>query len=424
MAAFPALAHNHSSLVFTAAFSPAYGSDELLALARGWYERHGEALAQQRRPHPHDRALDRRLRVGYLSPDFRDHVQRFFTLPVLREHDRSNFEIVVYSGVKKPDGWTEKLKKEASEWHDVGLLDDAALAQKLRDDRIDVLVDLAMHMAGGRLKVLAVEPAPVQISWLAYPGTTGIGGTHYRITDPYLDPPDQPLKYTEKSLRLPHTFWCYDPLSKEPLVNELPALGSGYVSFGCLNNFMKVHRGVLELWATVLARVPNSRLVLRAPLGWARDLSLEVLGAAGIPPDRLEFVDVQARVAYLASYQRIDIALDSFPYNGHTTSLDAFWMGVPVVTLVGNTVVGRAGLCQAHNLDLSELVARSPEEFTEVAVGLANDLPRLSVLRQGLRQRMLDSPLMDARSFTRDLEGLYRKAWQNWCSQGRLSGED
>ncbi|HEU5076076.1 MAG TPA: tetratricopeptide repeat protein [Polyangiaceae bacterium] len=414
---FPTLSHHHGSLAYAAAFSPAYGSDELLTLARDWNERHAKALAGKRRPHPHDHSLERRLRVGYVSPDFRNHVLRFIALPVLREHDRSRFDIVCYSSATKPDAWTERFAREAGEWYDVGSLSDAALAEKIRGDRIDVLVDLTMHMGGSRLRTFAEKPSPVRISWCAYPGTTGLDHTHYRITDPYLDPPRAPLPYSETSLWLPHTFWCYDPLTREPPVNELPALASGHVTFGCLNNFMKVHRGVLELWARVLGRVPRSQLLLRAPLGWARSFSLEVLDAAGITSDRVEFVDVQAHEAYLETYHRIDIALDTFPYNGHTTSLDAFWMGVPVTTLVGDTIVGRAGLCQANNLGLPELVAHGSEEFVEIGVGLANDLVRLRALRSGLRQRILDSPLMDAPRFTRDLESLYRKAWQDWVHE-------
>ena len=415
--AFPELSHNHGGLLYTAAFSPAYGADELLTLARGWNEHHAKPLREKRRPHPHDRSLDRRLRVGYVSPDFRNHVLRFIALPVLREHDRSRFEIVCYSNATKPDSWTQKFKQEVGEWHDVNLLSDAALAEKLRGDRIDVLVDLTMHMGGGRLRTFAEQPSPVQISWCAYPGTTGLGRTHYRITDPHLDPPGEALPYSETSLWLPHTFWCYDPLTREPEVNELPSLGLEHVTFGCLNNFTKVHRGVLELWAKVLCRVPRSRLLLLAPLGWARSFSLDVLAAAGVASDRVEFIETQGQQAYLASYHRIDIALDTFPYNGHTTSLDAFWMGVPVVTLVGNTLVGRAGLCQANNLGLPELVAHDQDEFVDITLGLASDLVRLSALRSGLRQRMLDSPLMDAARFTRDLESLYQKAWQDWVQK-------
>jgi len=273
-----------------------------------------------------------------------------------------------------------------------------------------------MHMAGTRLRTFAEKPAPVQICWLAYPGTTGVDGIDYRVTDPYLDPPGAPLPYAEASLWLPHCFWCYDPGGVGPSVGELPALAQGHVTFGCFNNFMKLNREVFALWARVLVATRGSRLLLRAPEGWARDFASGVLEEHGVAREHVEFVGMQNRHDYLATHRKVDIALDSFPYNGHTTSLDAFWMGVPVVTLVGDTVAGRAGLCQAHNLGLPELVASTPDQFVDIATALAGDLPKLSALRQALRARLVGSPLMDAAGFTRDMEGLFREAWRRYCS--------
>ena len=254
------------------------------------------------------------------------------------------------------------------------------------EDRIDILVDVTLHMARNRLPVFARKPAPVQVTFAGYPGTTGLSTIDYRLTDPYLDPPRPRRRlYAERSVRLPDTFWCYDPLDSQPAVNALPALARGIVTFGCLNNFCKVNAVVLKLWAKVLKAVQRSRLTLLADEGTHCRHTLEVLAAEGVDRDRVKFVGHQPRPHYLRYYHGLDIALDTVPYNGHTTSLDALWLGVPVVTLVGPTVVGRAGLSQLTNLGLPGLIARSAEEFVGIAAGLAGDLPRLAGLRATLR---------------------------------------
>jgi len=287
----------------------------------------------------------------------------------------------------------------------------------VRADRIDVLVDLSLHMAHHRLLVFARKPAPVQVSWLGYPSTTGLETIDYRLTDPFLDSVGAADScYSEKSARLPETFWCYDPLNETLFPNDLPALRNGFIRFGCLNNFCKVNDGVLELWAKVLAAVAASRLLLLAPLGSARQKVLESFSRCGIESQRIEFVDFAARSKYLELYHRIDLGLETFPYNGHTTSLDSLWMGVPVVTLVGATAVGRAGWSQLSNLGLTELAAHAPQDFVRIASELANDLPRLSELRSTLRQRMATSPLMDAPRFARNIEAAYRRIWKDWRS--------
>jgi len=346
------------------------------------------------------------LRIGYLSPDFRWHCQAFFTLPLFAHHDRERFHITAYATVARPDGVTERLRSHVDTWRDCARLDDAELAALIRRDGIHVLVDLTMHMAGARSGVLARKPAPVQVAWLAYPGTTGLSAVDYRISDPYLDPPGlHDGRYSERTLHLPRTFWCYDPLAEGPDPGPLPARRQGHITFGCLNNFCKVNDGVLDLWARILAAVPGSRLRLLCPGGRVREAVAERLGA----PGRVDFVPFQPRGAYLAEYRDIDLCLDTLPYNGHTTSLDAFWMGVPVLTRVGPTVVGRAGWSQLQNLGLPELAAWDDAAYVDLARSLAGDLDRLETLRRNLRPRMEASPLMDARAFARDLEELYRR---------------
>jgi protein O-GlcNAc transferase len=277
-------------------------------------------------------------------------------------------------------------------------------------------------MAGSRLPAFARQPAPVQVTYGGYPSGTGLHSMDYRLTDPYLDPPGESDSwYVEKSVRLPDSFWCYAPDGPHPDVNALPSDEAGIITFGCLNNFIKVNDGVLRLWAKVLANVDRSRLLLLAPEGWARRRTLEVLQSHRVSSDRVEFVAHQPRDEYLKTYHRIDIGLDTFPYNGHTTSLDAFWMGVPVVTLVGQTAVGRAGWSQLWNLGLTDLAALNETQFVEIATSLAAAPARLRSLRQNLRPRMTQSPLTDPRRFARNLEAAYRHMWQRWCESCPVS---
>ena len=315
---------------------------------------------------------------------------------------------------------TERIRNSVDHWRDTVGLSDDEVARQVRDDQIDILVDLTMHMSNGRPQLMARKPAPVQVAYLAYPGTTGLSAIDYRLTDPYLDPPGQTdADSVEQSFRLPDTFWCYDPLTETPVPNSLPLITADHVTFGCLNNFCKVTDQTLALWSGVLQAVAGSRLLLLAPAGTARQRILDRLHEENIEPARIEFVEHRPRAQYLELYHRIDVCLDTLPYNGHTTSLDSYWMGVPVVTRVGRTVVGRAGYSQLTNLGFSELVAWSDEEFVSLAARLAADRLRLTHLRSTLRERMERSPLMDAARFARNIESAYREMWRRWCASGR-----
>ena len=412
----PTLHQVHSNIIYLLQFMPGVTPACLLEEARAWDRAHARPFDSSPVTHGNDRDPERRLRVGYVSSHFYNHCQTLFTAPLFEHHDRARFEIVAYSCVEHPDAATEKLRQSAAVWRDVSRLDAAALADMIRDDAVDILVDLAMHMGDGRLKVFADKPAPVQISWLAYPGTTGLSAIDYRITDLFLDPPILgPGPYSERSIVLPDTFWCYDPLVDGLDGGQLPALSNGVVTFGCLNHFRKINDPLLELWAQVLANVQDSRLLLLAPPGQAQARIVDLLGRRGIEARRVAFVQRCSRTEYLRNYQRIDICLDTHPYSGHTTSMDAFWMGVPVVSLVGSTVVGRAAISIAGNLGLDRLVATTQEEFVATATALANDLDQLRELRQGLRAKMCASPLMQGRRFARALEAAYRLTWRNWC---------
>jgi predicted O-linked N-acetylglucosamine transferase (SPINDLY family) len=413
----PQFAAAQSNLLYSLHFHPDCDAMAIAAAHRPWNESIMPPASRGIRPQV-NRPL-RRLRIGYVSPDFRSHVVGRNVLPLLREHDRREFEIFCYSNVIRPDALTTRFKALSTGWRHIAGVPDHEVAQQVRDDRIDILVDLALHLGGNRLGVFAHRPAPVQITFAGYPGSTGLDAIDYRLTDSHLDPPGQnDHLYTERSIRLADSFWCYDPESAaeshaagQPL--NRPSRSASDVVFGSLNHFAKVNRPVLELWARVMVAVPNSRLTLAAPEGIARQHVLQVLGQPGIDAGRVDFVTPgQSLGQYLDRYLGIDIGLDTFPYNGHTTTLDALWMGVPVVTLVGRTVVGRAGLSQLTNLGLAELIATSPDRYVEIAVDLAHDSARLGALRENLRSTMRSSPLTDAARFARSIEAAYRQMWQ------------
>jgi protein O-GlcNAc transferase len=420
----PDAAHVHSNLVQTLLYHPAYDAGAILQECHRWNDQHAQPLAHLIRDHNNDTQEERRLRVGYVSADFCEHVISFFTVPLLSNHDHQQFKIFCYSGVVHPDQLTRRIRGYADCWRNSVGLGDQEMAELIRADQIDILVDLKLHTNDNRLCVFARKPAPVQVTWLGYPGTTGVEAMDYRLTDPYLDPPGQfDADYSEESIRLPETFWCYHPLSEGPPVSSLPAARNRFITFGCLNNFTKVNDGCLSLWAQVVRAVPGSRLLLRAPLSRVRQHALSRLESEGIAPSRVEFTATRSRLEYLTLYNRIDIGLDPSPYGGHTTGLDAFWMGVPTISLVGKTVVGRAGLSQLRNLGLGELAAETPEQYMTLAAQLANDLPRLTELRSTLRERMRQSPLMNAGRFARNVEQAYREMWRRWCRRRRAEAE-
>jgi len=413
----PADAEAHSNLAYALSFAETT-AEPILAQCLRWNQRHAVPLQSEiRKKAPYcspDCPPDRRLRVGYVSPDFREHCQSLFTIPLLSHHDHEAFEIYCYSSVERPDHYTQRIAGYADGWREVRPLDDAAVCDLIRADEINILVDLTMHMANGRPLVFARKPAPIQIAWLAYPGTTGISAIDYRLSDPRLDPIGFENHYSEQTIRLPDSFWCYDPLGDGPEINSLPALARGYVTLGCLNNPCKLSDHTLRLWGGVMRALPGARLLLMTAPGSHREHLLGRLAAQDIAAERVSFVPYRPRDQYLRSYHDIDLGLDTLPYNGHTTSLDSLWMGVPVVTRIGQTCVGRGGLSQLFQLDLVDLAAQSDEAFIEAAVVLANDLPRLAKLRQELRPRLERSPLMDAERFARNLEAVYRRIWHDY----------
>jgi protein O-GlcNAc transferase len=399
-----------------------------------WNQRYAAALSQPR-TYDNDRDADRRLRIGYVSGDFRQHSVAFFIEPILAGHDRKSVEIFCYSGVRTPDAFTERLKRHADHWIGAFATSDEELAIRIAADRIDILIDLTGHTASNRLGLFARKPAPIQITYLGYPDTTGLTTMDYRITDQWADPPAlsevaaatesrEPGSgdefYTERLIRLPRTAWCYRAPKSSPPVNPLPARKTGQITFGSFNTLAKMSDSSVRLWSEILHKTPGSRLMLKASGLQDPDASSRVhqmFAARDIGADRLVlFGRTPSLDEHLRGYHAVDIALDSFSYHGTTTTCDALWMGVPVVTLAGKMHVSRVGISLLSSLGLGdELVAQTPEHYVRIAVELAGDLPRLAKLRAGLRERMKQSPLTDGHGMARELEKTYRELWCNWC---------
>ena len=354
----------------------------------------------------------RRIKVGYVSSDFIDHPVAFFIAPVLAHHDRTRVEVYCYSSAAMPDGVTQRLREMAEHWREIaGLSDDDAAATIARDE-VDLLVDLSGHTGDNRLMVFARKPAPVQVTWIGYPNTTGLQAMDFRLTDCVSDPPGMTeAHYTEKLVRLPETFSCYEPSPDSPAVSPPPAAKTGAVTFGCFNNFAKVLPEMIRLWAQILAEVLGSSLLLKSS-GFADAQTCALVAhrfqVEGVDPARIRFDGLKRPLAeHLQLYDRVDIALDPYPYNGTTTSCEALWMGVPVVTLAGRTHAARVGASILTQLGLDSCVASSAAEYREACKRLAADIPHLVALRSELRERMRRSPLCNAAQFVRRLEEAY-----------------
>lgn len=359
----------------------------------------------------------RRLRVGYLSPDFRRHSVAFFFEPVLAAHDRAAFEIFCYADVTRPDAVTTRLRAQAEHWRDVSALTDAEAASAIRADALDILVDLAGHTAGNRLPVFASRPAPAAAAWLGYPDTTGLDAVDARITDAIADPPGAGEHlHSERLVRLPAGFLCYRPPEEAPETGGAPARRE--IVFACFNELAKLSPETVRVWCDILERTPGSRLLLKAR-ALADDTVREEIAARfagwGIPRRRVELRGpAESLAAHLAEYLRADIALDPFPYAGTTTTCEALWMGVPVISLAGRGHASRAGASVLHAAGVPELAAATSAAYADAAVALAADGALLSEYRRGLRPTMARSPLTAAAQFTRSLEAAYGDmAWRN-----------
>jgi len=403
----------HSNLLFILNYSARHTPAEILAEHRRFGELHVQPVAS---PLP-DTAWPRRLRIGYVSPDFRSHVVASFMLPILVRHDRERFDVYCYYTYPRADRVTEAIRGIADDWADCANLSDAELVSRIRADRIDILVDLAGHSANQRLKAFALRPAPVQVTYLGYPNTTGLSAIDFRITDAKADPPGESDRLNvEQLVRLPQSFLCYRPGPDIHDVGSPPAMHAGYVTFGCFNILPKLSDQFFGAVAQVLAAVPRSRLLLKAKSLGIASVAQRVKArftALGIDPSRLVLLGWEATPEdHLATYKRVDIALDSFPYNGTTTTCEAMWMGVPVVALQGDRHAGRVGASLLCSVGLQELLAKDVDGYVEIATRLAGDVAGLAALRAGMRQRMRASALLDEQGFVRELEECYLAMWQ------------
>ncbi len=361
-----------------------------------------------------------RLRIGYVSPDFKFHSVAFFIEPILAEHNREHFEIFCYSDWPFPDKVTKRIQEHVRQWRNIAGMADKDVYNLIRKDEIDILVDLAGHASSIRILLFARKPAPVQVSWIGYPATTGLSTMDYKIVDNYTDPQGMTDQYyTEKLIRMPESFLCYLPDKDSPAVGDLPALLSGRITFGSFNNLAKVSPEVIETWTKILKSIPGCCLIMKAKSlsdRSTRDYVMGLFTQRGIESERIELLSWKQSVrGHLDIYNRIDIGLDTFPYNGTTTTCEAIWMGVPVIALAGNTHASRVGVSLLSNAGIPELIAKTYEEYIEIAINLAADIERLKALRGNLRSMMANSSLTDAKRFVVNLENSYRTMWEDWC---------
>lgn len=408
----------YSNLLYTMWLHPAFTPAQIFNEHRRWAAACADPLRPSAPVFANTPEPDRRLRIGYVSQDFWRHVLGRFIQPILAQHNREGFEIFCYSDTRHDDDISAAIRAQADHWRPTLGLSADALASQVRADRIDILVDLAAHSGVNRLAVFARKPAPVQVTYLGYPATTGMAAMDYRITDRHLDPPGMTDSlHSESLIRLPEAYWAFPTPNAAPGVNPLPALARGFVTFAAYNALAKMNPPLMALWARILARVPGSRLRVLVPGGVEHNAHVPAwFSASGIPTDRLDLCPSWAYQRYLAEYNECDLALDTLPYNGGATSLDSLYMGVPFVTVAGDSAVSRAGLMLLRNVGLDDLVATSHDEYVEKAITLAADLPRLAALRLALRDRLAASALCSTPGLTAHLEHAYRLAWRRWCA--------
>jgi predicted O-linked N-acetylglucosamine transferase (SPINDLY family) len=417
MRLMPERALPHSNLLFALNYHPDMDPETVLAEHRAWAEKHARPLAGEIIAHTNNRSPDRPLRIGYVSGDFRRHSVGYFLTALLEHHDRHNFEVFCYAGVRRPDDMTGRMKRSSDVWRNISGLSDEEVATLIRSDGIDILLDLSGHTSGNRLQVFARKPAPIQVTYLGYANTTGMNAMDYRLTDALADPAGMTDQLNvEKLWRLPVCAWCYEPPEDAP---EIDARGDGPITFGCFNSFAKINHKLVAIWAELLKHVPDSHLLLKstgAGEASARKRLVEQFAECGVPFDRIEMLGrIPEPRGALQLYGRVDVALDTYPYHGTTTTCEALWMGVPVVSLAGRTHVSRVAVSLLTSAGLPELIAQTREEYLSIASELATDRSRLNDLRAGLRNKLKSSPLVDARRFAADVEAAYGGMWRNWC---------
>jgi protein O-GlcNAc transferase len=405
----------HTNLIYAMNFSDAASPEEIFREHVAWAQNYAEHLTSASEPPRRTARIDKPLRIGYVSPNFRDHAVTYFFEPVMRHHDPGTVAVYCYSDVRAPDSRTERLRRYRCVWRDTASLSDEELVRLVRNDGIDVLVDLTGHTKGDRLLAFARRAAPVQITWNGYMNTTGMSAMDYRITDVYADPPGTTDRFhTEMLLRMPEIFEPFEEPADEARIGPLPMLVRGFVTFASFNAVTKLTPRMLGLWARILRAVPSSRLLmLTVPEGRARRRIEEILAQHGIEASRLDMRSRVSHSEFIAAHNETDIALDTYPFHGVTTTAHTLWMGMPLVTLAGHTHGARVGVSMLTNVGLSHLIATSDEHYVSIAADLAHDVPQLLDLRATLRARMRHAPNMDGARFTRFLETAYLRIWRN-----------
>jgi len=413
----------HSQLLFSLLHSPEITPQQVFTEHLVWARTHSAGIDLGVSAHRNSPDPERRLRVGYVSGDFRHHSVAQFVEPVLARHDRDRVEIFCYSNVAHVDGITERLRRSADHWREVSSQSDDSVAELIHSDGIDVLVDLSGHTKYNRLLVFARKPAPVQASWLGYLNTTGLSAIDYRITD-HCTGPEGLLGalHCERLVRMPDCQWCYQPPLGCPEVTSPPSTHGSPLTFGAFHSLPKIGPQVIALWCRLLEHCPDARLLIAGlGLGSMRDEYLSRFSVRGIAPERIDLRDFQSFQDYLGMHAEADVMLDTFPYAGGTTTCHALWMGVPVVSLVGDSVPSRSGASLLRTIGLEELVADTPQQYIDTACNLGSDPGRLSALRLGMRKRMTESALTDVVRFTRNLEDAYRSMWRRWCQDRKAN---
>ena len=388
-------------------------------LYKEWNEKYARHLAPKSAHRGNRRESERLLRVGYVSADFKRHPVGYFVEPVFEAHDKSKVKVYCYSMVCKADDVTVRLQALADDWRSIVGMSDEAVAGLIREDGIDILVDLSGHTAGNRLLVFARKPAPVQVTWIGFCAPTGLETMDYLLTDGFYSPPAGAHLFAEQLFRMPANHLCFRPPAFAPPVSPCPAVLRGYRTFGCFNNLSKVNAVVVATWAKILHGVPGARLVLKTYAlndHATRDRYRSLFQGHGISSERVDLLGSSPHAELLAHYGQIDIALDPFPYCGGWSTCEALWMGAPVVTLTGISFSSCVGAGLLSSVGLPQMIARSVEQYVECAVQLGRDVEGLARLREGLRARVAASPLCDAATFTHHLEQAYRVMWRTWCT--------
>lgn len=407
-----------SSMIMLMHYIPDYSPLDIYYESMQWDKIHGSLSSEKIDTKGVHRKVGCKLKIGFVSPDLHRHPVGYFVQAFLLHHNKRTFDVFCYSDVSVEDDMTQALRESADVWRSVSGLDDKKLFEIIKSDEIDILVDLAGHTAGNRLKLFALKPSPVQVTWAGYVGTTGLCSIDYLISDDYQSPHGAEEYTVERIVRMPNDYICYSPPSYAPEVSRLPAFYCGYVTFCSFNNLAKVSSKSIGLWSEILKRVPQSRLLMKTPSFDDHNVVKryqQLFELHGIACERLHFEGQSPPREMIGRYSGVDIQLDTFPYSGGLTTLESLWMGVPVVTLPGQLFSSRHSLTHLMNVGLGECVAATPDEFITIACRLAGDLERLSELRAGLRKRMSNSPVCDAKRFTNNLQRVFSRMWHDFC---------